>query len=301
MLPVCTPLSPQVYPGGFRRCKPTGGSVYPKDRRWISNPSLKRKFVTVQGEFYKIIDVVWRKTCFLPCLWQMLDTVNSDIKASMFEYYNERAKEYEELYTLGKGPASIPDPEAYKREVNILAGIAGEFCYGSVIDIACGTGFWLPYYVRQCSQVTLIDQSAKMLSVCKEKVSSLEVQDKCNLVCDDFLAHQFNVANFDCALMGFFISHLSQKEEQEFFEKLKSILKPSGKFLIFDSTWNEERARTREKQGKHQRKLNNGRAFDIYKRYFEKDDIIRMGKQYRLTLSLGHVGRIFIAATGKLK
>ena len=98
--------------------------------------------------------------------------MSSDIKASMSEYYNERAEEYEEVYTLGKGPASIPDPEAYKAEVNILAEIVRKLCYGRIIDIGCGTGFWLPYYFSQSSHITLIDQSAQMLSECKKKIAS---------------------------------------------------------------------------------------------------------------------------------
>ncbi len=50
--------------------------------------------------------------------------MNYDTKASMFEYYNERAGEYDEIYTLGTGPSSIPDPQAYKAETGILAAIA---------------------------------------------------------------------------------------------------------------------------------------------------------------------------------
>ena len=222
------------------------------------------------------------------------------VKKSMFEYYDERAEEYEELYTLGAGPASIPDPEAYKEEVRILAGIAKKFCHGKVIDIACGTGFWLPNYIDKCSSVTLIDQSRKMLSACERKVVSLRAQDKCNIVCDDFLSHPFDITNFDCAIIGFFVSHLTEKQEQEFFEKLKSILKTGGRFIIFDSAWNKERAKTREKQGQHQRKLNDGRCFDIYKRYFEKNDIIEMQKRYKIALSLEHIGRVFIAISGEL-
>ena len=227
--------------------------------------------------------------------------MNSDTKTSMFEYYNERAKEYEELYILGAGPASIPDPEAYKAEVNILAGIAGEFCHGSVIDIACGTGFWLPYYASQCSHITLLDQSPKMLFECERKITSLDIRDKCTSLEGDFLEYQFDSSKFDFALVGFFISHLNKEEERAFFEKLRTILKTDGKFLIFDSTWNEERAKTREKQGKHQRKLNDGRTFDIYKRYFDESVIKLMAKKHRLCLSLEYMGRVFVAALGEFK
>ena len=32
----------------------------------------------------------------------------------MLAYYDERAPEYEEAYTIGTGTASIPDPEVFK-------------------------------------------------------------------------------------------------------------------------------------------------------------------------------------------
>lgn len=215
------------------------------------------------------------------------------------EYYDERAEEYERLYTLGEGPGAVADSQAYQAEAKIMAGIAGEFCCGSVIDIACGTGFWLPHYVGHCSRVTLIDESAGMLSVCQEKVASLGVQDRCNLICDDFLSSRFGRSEFDCAIMGFFVSHLSEEEEREFFAKLRAILKQGGKFLIFDSAWNEERAKTREKEGLHRRELGDGRVFEVYKKYFEVEDIAEMARRYQFSVTVEHVGKVFIAASGQ--
>jgi demethylmenaquinone methyltransferase/2-methoxy-6-polyprenyl-1,4-benzoquinol methylase len=222
-----------------------------------------------------------------------------EIKASMFMYYNERAEEYEDIYIQGAGPASIADPQAYKTEVSILENIVKKFCHGKIIDIACGTGFWLPNYAFQCSHITLIDQSSKMISECESKINSLGINDKCTLLKDDFLEYQFGTSKFDFALIGFFLSHLNKEQERAFFEKLRTILKPSGNFLIFDSTWNTERAKTRAKQGKHQRKLNDGRTYDIYKRYFDESDIKIMAKEHQLSLTIEHLGKVFVAVLGK--
>ncbi len=75
------------------------------------------------------------------------------------QYYDGRANEYDELYE-GKGPA-FPDPEAYKDDVKRIREIAHDFGRGHLIDIACGTGFWLPYYASNCAEITLVDQSER--------------------------------------------------------------------------------------------------------------------------------------------
>ena len=48
----------------------------------------------------------------------------------MLAYYDERAPEYEEAYTLGTGTASITEPEVFKAEALLLAGIVGQVTRG---------------------------------------------------------------------------------------------------------------------------------------------------------------------------
>ena len=84
--------------------------------------------------------------------------MDSDLRQRMLTYYDERAPEYEEAYTLGgTGTASIPDPEIFKAEARALAGIVGRFAHGRLMDLACGTAYWLPHYAPNCSRMTLFD------------------------------------------------------------------------------------------------------------------------------------------------
>jgi len=82
--------------------------------------------------------------------------MNEKLKKEIISYYDERAEEYDEIYG-GKGPA-IPDSDAYKNDVTKIKQMVSEFGRGHLIDIGCGTGFWLPYYAQNCSQITLIEQ-----------------------------------------------------------------------------------------------------------------------------------------------
>src|SRR5688572_32232923 len=89
--------------------------------------------------------------------------MDRELRHSMLRYYDERASEYEEAYVLGTGTASIPDPEVFRREASLLTRIVEHFARGRLVDLACGTGYWLPYYVAGCSSIMLIDQAPRML------------------------------------------------------------------------------------------------------------------------------------------
>ena len=216
----------------------------------------------------------------------------------MLRYYDERASEYEEAYVLGTGTASIADPEVFRREALLLTQMVEHFARGRLVDLACGTGYWLPYYVAGCSSVTLIDQAPRMLQECRKKIASLDALDRITIVQDDVLEHSFRPRAFDSALVGFLISHLTDEEEQQLFERLKTILAAGGRFLILDSAWSPERARFNRKMERQERRLNDGSRFEIYKRYIDRQDVVEWERKYGVATSIEHFGTAFIAVSG---
>lgn len=225
--------------------------------------------------------------------------MDSPTKSELFEYYEARAPEYDEIYSGGI-PASISDPDAYKEEVNIISKLLPTYIGGNCIDIACGTGFWLPFYEESCSGITLIDQSESMLAECNLKIHKLGIENKTKIMCNDFFSYPAMPNKYDSALIGFLLSHLTEAEEQDFFHILKRILKPEGRFVIIDSTWSQERAATNHKTGFDKRKLHDGREFTIFKRYFEKKDLHNLARKHGLNLDIIHWGRVFLAAAGNI-
>ena len=85
--------------------------------------------------------------------------MDDGLRDRMLAYYNERASEYEEAYTRGTGTASITGPAVFTTEIAVLEDIVRGFGRGHLLDVACGTGYWLPNYIGNCSRVTLFDQS----------------------------------------------------------------------------------------------------------------------------------------------
>lgn len=214
----------------------------------------------------------------------------------LMDYYDERAQEYDEIY-VGKGPA-IPNLLDYKKDVTLISNIVSTFGKGHLVDIACGTGFWMSYYAKNCSQITFSDQSDKMLSESKMRAVKLGLNDKCHFAQGNFFEVSLGNYLFDCALVGFFISHIPLEQEQTFFSKLKKILKPNGQLMLIDSAWSSIRAKYRKKEGMQERLLSDGRKFTIYKRYFDKSDIDELFERYHFKLEYRYIGNTMFGALG---
>ena len=221
-----------------------------------------------------------------------------DNKQDLFDYYNEIAPEFEEFY-YGAFPTVIPNPEIYRNDRDAIGQVLPAFISGHCLDIACGTGFWLPYYHENCSHITLIDQSDSMLAECYKKVSQLDIKDKTTIVRADIFDHEFPREYYDCANIGFLISHLTDDELVGFFHHLRATLVPRGRFTIVDSAWGKDiENRGRKKDGTATRELFDGRKFQIYKRFFLRDDLQCIARKNNYNISIEYWGRVFFFATG---
>ncbi len=224
--------------------------------------------------------------------------VDPELRQQMLAYYNERASEYEEAYTRGTGTASIADSEVFKAEARILENIVARVVQGSVIDLACGTAYWLPHYAASCSNITFFDQSDRMLAEARAKAGGLGILARCEFVQGDFFEHDFVRQSHDTALVGFFLSHLTEAQEGVLFDALRRWTASAGRFLILDSAWSPQRARFNSKIERQPRQLTDGTPFEIYKRYFDRDDISRWAQEHDLTLRIEYFGHAFYAVSG---
>ena len=225
---------------------------------------------------------------------KILMVTDDKIIREMMSYYDERAEEYDEIY-LGKSHTTI-DADVYRKDVAKVSEMVSRFGKGHLIDIACGAGFWLPNYARNCNQITFLDQSVRMLSKCKDRVEELGLADISSFIQGDFLDIKLEASQYDCALVGFLLGHLTLEQEKTFFRKLGENLKANPQLMFIESAWNKRRQRYQEKEGVQERVLNNGRIFRVYKRYFDKPAVEEMFEWYKFEVISYYTGEAIIAA-----
>jgi ubiquinone/menaquinone biosynthesis C-methylase UbiE len=189
----------------------------------------------------------------------------------------------------------------FKAEARALADIVARVVHGRVMDLACGTAYWLPQYAANSSSITLFDQSARMLAEARAKASRLGILARCDFVQGDLFAHDFPQRSHDTVLVGFLLSHLATDEEHVLFDALRTVLDSSGRFLILDSAWSSERAKFNSKVERQSRQLNDGTPFEIYKRYCDRDDFTRWAQGHNVALRLEHFGPAFCAVSGMFR
>lgn len=185
----------------------------------------------------------------------------------MGEYYNARAPEYEQIY--------YRDIPARRKEIdNEAARLEKLSTDKTVIDLACGTGYWTEVLARRAKSVLAVDASQQMIDQAGEKKFVAPVK----LVQGDMFSAGEDQA-YDLVSSGFWFSHQPKEDWQKFFDLLKRLVKPDGRIWLIENNppaegANQESIRTDEHGNNFKlRKLDDGREFVILKNYFEESEL----------------------------
>ena len=218
----------------------------------------------------------------------------NDEATEMFAYYDARADGYDDFYA-GKG-AAVPELAAdYPVDTAGVSSLLLSFGRGDVLDLACGTGFWLTAYGAQCRSVTLVDQSAGVLARCQRRVDVLGLRDRAQLVRGDLFEVALPDRAYDACLLGFLVSHLPDAQVEALFTRLHRLLRPHAELAVIDSVWSEARRPYRRRDGMEARPLPDGRTFTIRKRYFDRPELEALLGQHGFQPESRYVGNVFIA------
>lgn len=137
-------------------------------------------------------------------------------------YYSARAPEYDLVY-------SKPERQADLRVIEHW--LPSLFAGQSIIEVACGTGYWTQFLAPVASEVVAIDASPETLVIAKERVPVNSVQ----FAVGDAYDLPIRAQKFSGAFAGFWLSHVPRQSIATFLQGLHATLNPGARVVFLDN------------------------------------------------------------------
>ncbi|WP_353570431.1 SDR family NAD(P)-dependent oxidoreductase [Candidatus Albibeggiatoa sp. nov. BB20] len=143
-----------------------------------------------------------------------------------------------------------------------------------ILDVCCGlggAGFYLES--EHGAKVTGIDREAELIEHAKRIAT--ERSSQCEFIHGDVVATHFNDNTFDYIICRDALLHFSEAQKNQLFQKVRSWLKPGGKFIATDYGVSDQPL-TEEQQAVHQRKGYHLLMQSEYYDFFERNTFVRV-------------------------
>lgn len=142
---------------------------------------------------------------------------------SMREYYAARAPIYDEVYLR---PERRTDLEELRRRIPTW------FAGRSVLEVACGTGYWTQFIAPVAARMTASDAVAEPMAFARLRPGVEHV----TFVQADAVALPATLGPFDAAFAGLWLSHVPRERLREFLAGLHARLEPGARVVLIDNT-----------------------------------------------------------------
>jgi demethylmenaquinone methyltransferase/2-methoxy-6-polyprenyl-1,4-benzoquinol methylase len=159
--------------------------------------------------------------------------------AALRDYYARRAGVYERIYAKPERQADLRAIEA--RMPALFAG-------RDVLEIACGTGWWIPHGARDCRHWLATDINEETLAIARTKPLPAGRVDFARV--DAWTLDGLDGAGgdrggrlpgaartFDAAFAGFWWSHLPRRRLRDWLVVLHARLQPGAVVAMLDNRW----------------------------------------------------------------
>jgi len=144
----------------------------------------------------------------------------------MQSYYAARASEYDRVYQKPERQSDLRQIEQWLPSV--LSG-------ATVLEIACGTGYWTQFIAPVASAIVAIDSSPETLRIAQQRVVASNVQFQ---IGDAYALPQLG-RSFSAAFAGFWFSHVPLERRREFLRGLNSSLESRARVVLLDNLFVE--------------------------------------------------------------
>ena len=176
----------------------------------------------------------------------------------MEAYYERRAPEYDDWY-LGTGRFADRDRPGWHEELDALRQALESLPPARTLDVACGTGFLTRHLP---GEIVGLDQSEAMLAEARA-----QAQDA-TFVRGDALELPFGDGEFDRIFTASFYGHLDGPERETFLREARRV---APELVVADAALRADV----DPEERQERILNDGSRWEVYKRYFDPEELAR--------------------------
>lgn len=183
-------------------------------------------------------------------------------------YYAKRASEYERIYAR---PERQSDLSALRERIGEM------FAGRSVLELACGTGWWTPVIARGAARVTALDLNEEVLAIARTKdlpPGKVEFVQGSVFEIPDFGRRH------DALFAGFWWSHVRLEELDAFLASAVASVAPGSLAAFLDNRYvkgSSTPVSRRDAQGNafQLRKLADGSNHEVLKNFPETGELIQ--------------------------
>ena len=140
----------------------------------------------------------------------------------MRDYYAARAREYDRVYEKPERQTDLREIERWLPSV---------FDGRSILEVACGTGYWTQFLAPVAKSLLAVDASRETLCIAKGRVWGGEVQ----FVVGDAYRLPAVPRSFEGGFAGFWFSHVPRARVAEFLAGFHEALLPGAKVVLLDN------------------------------------------------------------------
>jgi SAM-dependent methyltransferase len=221
------------------------------------------------------------------------------VLTEQLDYYRARAVEYDKWWN--REGRFDRGPEANTRwfaETTELERVLEQFDpRGDVLELACGTGLWTRHLAKFADALTAVDAAPEVLAINRARVGDASVR---YLEADLFAWAPEDT--YDACVFAFWLSHVPAERFPAFWEMVARALKPGGRVLFIDSARTEtstaaDHVLPDDGNDTMTRKLDDGREFQIIKRFYDPPALEQALAELGWNASVGVTDEFFIYGT----
>ena len=217
--------------------------------------------------------------------------------ADQIAYYRARAGEYDRsmlelgrYLSMGGRVAGRPGDADGQEVATLLAALEGMRPFETVLELACGTGWWTQWLAQHARHVTAVDAAEEMLALNEERVTAANV--------DRVMADIFSWRpdrRYDFVFSAFWLSHIPRDRFAAFWQLVADALTPGGRVFFIDEldTPQARGLETRLDEDAVLRQLEDGRQFRAVKVFYQPSELEAMLRKLGWNVEVQAAGERF--------